>query len=207
MTNHFRKVAFTDSVKEIQELMGSRKAYSRGENETQGICQISEDEAEFIAGRDSFYMASVSETNWPYVQHRGGPKGFLKVLSETEIAFADFSGNRQYISVGNFKRNSKVALILVDYPTQTRLKILGEARILDLEADSFTIDKLRNHGSQAVIERGFVIRVLGLDWNCPQHITPRWTAEDIQRATAPLVARISELEIQLKKLKSEGLSD
>lgn len=181
--------------------MGSRKSYARGENADLRPEVLTSDVSEFISERDSFYMASVSETNWPYVQHRGGPKGFLKILSENELGFADFSGNRQYISVGNFQGNQKVALILVDYPSQTRLKILGHARTVDSNSDSKMITKLTPENYSATIERGIVIKVEGIDWNCPQHITPRWTAEEIQRAVSPLKTRIQELESELKALK------
>lgn len=197
MTNAFSKIAFTNSVKEIQDLMGSRKTYARWESGLTTNEALTDDETRFISERDTFYMSSVSETGWPYVQHRGGPKGFLRVLSEREIGFADFSGNRQYVSVGNFTRNPRVALILVDYPNQARLKILGEARTIDFNSDPELMAKLVPQDYKAKVERGFVIRVEAYDWNCPQHITPRWTAEEIQSAMAPLHQKIQELEAKL----------
>lgn len=197
MTNAFSKIAFTNSVKEIQDLMGSRKTYARWESGLTTNEALTDDETRFIAERDTFYMSSVSETGWPYVQHRGGPKGFLRVLNEREIGFADFAGNRQYVSVGNFTRNPRVALILVDYPNQARLKILGEARTVDFNSDPELMAKLVPQDYKAKVERGFVIRVDAYDWNCPQHITPRWTAEEIQSAMAPLHQKIQELEAKL----------
>lgn len=201
MPNQFSKVAFTDAVKEIQSLMGSRKSYARGEDGPVTNHELTENEAEFIALRDSLYMASVSETNWPYVQHRGGPKGFVQVLSPTQIAFADFAGNRQYISVGNFKNNNNVALIMVDYPSQARLKILGRARIVDATSGADLLEKITPTNYKAKIERGFVVDIEAFDWNCPQHITPRWTADEIQNAILPLKKRIEELEAENKALR------
>jgi predicted pyridoxine 5'-phosphate oxidase superfamily flavin-nucleotide-binding protein len=201
MTNQFTKLAFTDAVKEIQELMGSRKGYARLEQGPIENDTLSQDEMEFIAARDSFYMASVSETGWPYIQHRGGPKGLLKVLSERQIAFADFSGNRQYISAGNISKNDRVAMILVDYPSRTRLKILGRAKNIDASSDPQLISSLSTPGYKAKIERAFVIDIEAFDWNCPQHIVPRWTAEEIQEGMMPLRQRIQDLEEELRQLK------
>lgn len=194
MANQFTKIAFTDAVKEVQTLMGSRKNYVRTESGPETNHALTENEAQFISERDSFYMASISETEWPYIQHRGGPQGFVQVLSPNEIGFADFSGNRQYISVGNISKNNRVALILVDYPAKARLKILGEARVVEVESNPSLISSLTPPNYKAKVERGIVIRIEAYDWNCPQHITPRWTAEEIQTAVAPLKKRIQELE-------------
>jgi len=203
MANQFAKIAFTDAVKQVQALMGSRKNYARSEAGPVTNHELTANEAHFIGERDSFYMASVSATNWPYVQHRGGPKGFVRALSATEIGFADFSGNRQYISVGNFKENNKVAIIMVDYPNQARLKLLGAVRAIDQTSEPDTLAKLAPTDYDAKIERGFVIRIEAFDWNCPQHITPRWTADEIQKAVLPLQKRIEELESQLRQMKLE----
>ena len=152
-------------------------------------------EAAFLAARDSFYMATVSETGWPYVQHRGGPPGFLKVLDEQTIGFADFRGNRQYVSVGNLAGDDRVALILVDYPHRRRLKILGRARPVTAAEDPATAASgWRLPGYRAKVERGLLIAVEAFDWNCPQHLTPRFTGAEIAAAVAPLHARIAELE-------------
>lgn len=199
MGSQFRKIAFTESVKQVQALMGSRKNYAREEASPSTNDKLTENETSFIAERDSFYMSSVSETGWPYVQHRGGPKGFLKILSETEIGFADYTGNRQYISVGNVNRDSRVSIILVDYPNQARLKIFGIARIIDQTTEQELMSKLISLDYNARVERAFIIEIKGFDWNCPQHITPRWTADDIQKAVTPLKLKIEQLENQLRE--------
>ena len=159
-------------------------------------------EAEFIATRDSFYMASVSETDWPYVQHRGGPLGFLQILDENTIAFADFRGNAQYVSTGNLHKNDRVSLILMDYPTKQRLKILGRAQLIEEAVDPALMARLEISTYRARVERAFVITVEAFDWNCPQHITVRFT-EDERRATVePVLARVKELE---ELLRSNGI--
>lgn len=157
------------------------------------------DEAEFIARRDSFYVASVNPEGWPYIQHRGGPAGFLKVLDAHTLAFADFSGNRQLLTTGHVAANDRVALFLMDYPRRERLKIIGHADVIPAKADPALAAQLTPDGiAPAKVERVFKIRVTGFDWNCPQYITPRFTADEIQEAAAPLFRRIAELEAQLK---------
>ena len=146
-------------------------------------------------------MATIGSTGWPYVQHRGGPKGFLKVIDDSTVAFADFRGNKQYISAGNLATDNRVAMIMVDYPRQARLKILGRADIFEGEQAREWIERLRDQGYKAVIERVYVIRVEAFDWNCPQHITPRFTADQIQEALAPFEQRMQELEQENKKLR------
>jgi len=202
MANQFSKIAFTDSVKEVQALMGSRRNYARFESGPDSNHELTESEIGFIGERDSFYMASISETGWPYLQHRGGPAGFVRVLSSNEIGFADFSGNRQYVSVGNIIKNNRVALIMVDYPNQARLKILGEVKIVELNSNLELISKMTPENYKAKVERAFVIKIQGFDWNCPQHITPRWTAAEVQKAVAPLKNKIQDLEAQIAQLKN-----
>ena len=146
-------------------------------------------------------MATIGSTGWPYVQHRGGPKGFLKVIDDSAVAFADFRGNKQYISTGNLATDNRVAMIMVDYPHRARLKILGRADIFEGEQAREWIERLRDQGYKAVIERVYVIRVEAFDWNCPQHITPRFTADQIQEALAPFEQRMQELEQENKKLR------
>jgi uncharacterized protein len=160
------------------------------------------DESAFIAERDSFYLATLGATGWPYVQHRGGPKGFLKVTDDHTIAFADFRGNKQFITTGNIGTDNRIALIMVDYPRQARLKILGRAEILEGDPAREWIERLREPGYKAVIERIYVIRVEAFDWNCAQHITPRFTAEQIQEALAPFDRRMQELERENEKLRA-----
>jgi len=159
------------------------------------------DESAFIAERDSFYMATLGATGWPYVQHRGGPKGFLKVVDDRTIAFADFRGNKQFVSTGNLVTDNRVALIIVDYPRQTRLKILGRAEIFEGEPAEEWIERVREAVYKAVIERVYVIRIEAFDWNCPQHITPRFTEEQIREVLEPFERRLEELEAENKKLR------
>lgn len=172
MGHKFAEIAFTANVKSEQAERGSRRSYERFEQGEDHHDVLGPQEAAFISMRDSFYMATVSETGWPYVQHRGGPAGFLKVLDEKAIGFADFRGNRQYISVGNLKSNDRVSLFLMDYPNKARLKILGRARIVDV-SDEETLKRLALPEYRAQVERGMLIRVEAFDWNCSQHITPR----------------------------------
>lgn len=154
-------------------------------------------EREFASTRDHFFMATVGENGWPYVQHRGGPVGFLHVLDERTLAFADFSGNRQYVSVGNLKNDSRAALILMDYSNQTRLKILGRVELREASADPELIARLSSSGYKAKVERAMLIHVEGFDWNCPQHITPRFTVEELEHALDPMRKRMAELEKKL----------
>ncbi len=196
MSNHFAEIAFTPSVRAVQESMGGRRRHARAEGEI-GSAELGDAETEFISRRDSFYLASVSETDWPYVQHRGGPIGFLKVLSSTTLGFVDYRGNRQYVSVGNFLKNDRVAMILVDYPNRARLKILGHVRLVSTDEPAL-LDSLKTAGDRAHVERGFVINVVGYDWNCPQHITPRFSEAEVATAVAPLRKRLAQLESELE---------
>lgn len=199
MAYRFGEIAFTEGVKRLQEEMGSRSAYARrvaraGDAEDAGAA-LGPDEAAFIGARDSFYMASVGETGWPYIQHRGGPTGFVRVLDGCTIGFADFGGNRQYVSVGNLSADDRVALFFMDYAHQARLKMFGRARIVPAE-DAETLGRLAVPGYRARIERGVLIAVEAFDWNCPQHITPRYTLAEVEAATAALRQRIAELEAE-----------
>jgi predicted pyridoxine 5'-phosphate oxidase superfamily flavin-nucleotide-binding protein len=206
MAHNFGSLVFTPVVKALQAKYGSRRQYARMEGAAPKKDRLGPDESSFIAERDSFYIASIGETGWPYVQHRGGPKGFLRVIDDATIAFADYRGNRQYVSTGNLTTDDRVALILVDYPRQARLKILGHTEILEGDPAHEWIERLRDPGYKAVIERVYVIRIEAFDWNCPQHITPRFTAEEIQEALAPLERRLEDLELENKKLReSRGL--
>lgn len=201
MGHKFAEIAFTDTVKSVQEALGSRSGYARREGgDVDFNCRLGPSEAQFIAERDSFYMATVSETGWPYVQHRGGPIGFLRVLDEKTLGFADFSGNRQYVSVGNLKTDDRVSLFLMDYPNRTRLKILGRARVVGLESNDELVRRVSLPDYRARVERGVVINVEAFDWNCPQHITPRFTSDEIEVAVQPLRKRIADLEEHLLSL-------
>jgi uncharacterized protein len=201
MARHFGSLVFTPLVKALQEKYGSRHQYARLEAGDPTRDLLGPDESVFIAEQNSFFLATVGSTGWPYIQHRGGPKGFLKVIDDHTIAFADFRGNKQFISTGNLGANNRIALILVDYPRQARLKILGRAEIFEGEGAREWIERLREPDYKAVVERVYVIRVEAFDWNCPQHITPRFTAEQIQEALAPFERRVEELERENLKLR------
>lgn len=200
MSNAYADIAFTPAVKAAQQRDGSRAAYARNceGDELATHQRLGDNEAGFIAQQRGFYMSTVSETGWPYVQHRGGPRGFLKVLDEQTLAFADFAGNRQFISVGNLAHNDRVALILMDYAQRVRLKILGHLQVHELAGDDALTRKLHSADYKARPQRAMTIRVAGFDWNCPQHIAVRFDAEDVQRALDERDARINELEQQLR---------
>jgi len=200
---NFYELAFTPAVKEEQQRHGSRAQYLRMEKSGTHGSELGPDEQHFISLRDSFYMASVSETGWPYVQHRGGPPGFVHVLNPKQIGFADFRGNKQYISLGNFDKDDRVALFFMDYPNQTRLKVLGHVEIHEGDAAApALIESLRAADYSAVIERVILIRTEGFDWNCPQHITPRFTASEIEAELAPLRRKLAALEAENAALKA-----
>ena len=198
----FGSLVFTPLVKELQERNGSRRQYERMEK-SRPTERLGDFETEFLAQRDSFYWATLGATGWPYVQHRGGSKGFLKVIDDRTLAFADFRGNKQFISTGNLLSDNRVAMIMVDYPRQARLKILGRVEIFDGEKAADWIKRVRVPGSQDIIERVFVIHVEAHDWNCPQHITPRYTEEEIRDAMRATEERMRSLELENKQLKKE----
>ena len=197
---HFGDIAFTDHVKAEQEMRGSREMYA-GMTARPAPAGLGEHEAAFVSMRDSFYMATVSEDGWPYIQHRGGPRGFLKVLSDTQIGFADYRGNRQYVSVGNLQTEQRVSLFLMDYPNRARLKMLGHATVQEADADADLAAELAIEG-QGKVERLFIIEIEAFDWNCPQHITQRFTLDEVEQATAKMMARIAELEAELAAQKA-----
>lgn len=197
MQSRFAQIAFTPSVKQLQARDGSRASYARGEGGRVQAARLDAGEAAFIAERDSFYIATVSETGWPYLQHRGGPRGFLKVLDAQTLAFADFQGNRQHVSEGNLAGNDRAALFLMDYPSQRRLKVLGRVRVVDAADDPALAAALTQPGYRAKVERIMRIQVEAFDWNCPQHITPRFSESELEPVLEPLRARIRQLEEQL----------
>lgn len=194
MGNAFAEIAFTQGVRELQIQAGSRERYAAMEESANRRDKLTERETTFIESRDHFFQASVSETGWPYVQHRGGPAGFLKVLDERTLGFADYRGNVQYVSVGNLIHDNRVALILMDYANQRRLKLLGLVRFIDRDTAPDLIERLVTPGYKAIVERGFIISVEAFDWNCPQHITPRFTLAEIDEMTAPLRAQLRRNE-------------
>lgn len=200
MARRYLELAVTPAVRRAQEHYYGRSPYPPAEPDAEKSAErtpLGPEEAEFIAVRDSFYLATVSETGWPYLQHRGGPAGFLRVLDPHTLAFADYRGNRQLLSVGNLGAgNDRVALFLMDYPQRTRLKILGHARVQDARGEH-PAPAADAGGKPGQAERQFVIAVVSFDWNCPQFITPRYTLAEVQAALTPLQTRIAELEAQL----------
>ena len=200
MRKRFFDLAFTPAVREQQTLRGSRNAYSAmterpGTDATADV--LAEREIAFIQARDSFYLATVSATGWPYVQHRGGPVGFVRHLADGTLGWAEYIGNRQYVSIGNATTDDRVAMLFMDYPHQERLKILGHMRAHDLDSRPDLATTLRVDGYRAKLERFVVVTVEAFDWNCPQHITPRFAAAEVRTVVGPLQARIAELEQQL----------
>lgn len=202
MGRAFSDIAFTPQVREIQTQKGSREQYAHLDQMSERGDRLGRSEIEFIKRADHFYQATVSETGWPYVQHRGGPAGFLKVIDDKTLGFTDFAGNVQYISVGNLKKDDRIALIFMDYANQRRLKLLARARTVEIADEPELIERLRTPGYNGRIERAFIIDVEGFDWNCPQHITPRFTEGQIGTMTAPLRSQVQRLKDQLAKLSA-----
>ncbi len=201
MTPPTSDIAFTPAVKALQEQNGSRAGYARMAEKRDWRDRVTPDLAAFLAERDSFYLATASAEGRPYIQHRGGPKGFLKALDDKRLAFADFGGNRQYISAGNLSENDQASIFLMDYPNRRRIKLWGRARVV--EDDPELLARLVEPGYQAKPERAILFEVEAWDVNCPQHITPRYTEDQIAPALAKLQARIDELEAEVKRLSGE----
>lgn len=199
MATKYLELMFTDSVRQAQ-----RQYYGRTVNiaEAPERNPLSRAEAEFIAARDSFYMSTVSETGWPYIQHRGGPRGFLRVVNEATLAFADYQGNRQLLTAGNISVNDRVALFLMDYKNQERLKIVGYARVEDARAHPELVVQLADSMPQSAVERLILIDVVSFNWNCPKHITPRYSVEEVEGYAGSLKKRIAELETELRAAKA-----
>ena len=193
MAKAFADITFTESVKNAQSLYGSREQNRFFELSEDPRNELNEFESEFIEARDSFYQATISENNWPYVQHRGGPVGFLKVLDSRTIGYADFKGNRQYLSVGNLNANPRISLILMDYPNRHRLKLWGTVRIVRATDEPETIARLEMPSYRARVERAILIHIEAIEWNCPQHITPRYSQAEVDAIVKPLLDEIKQL--------------
>lgn len=204
MMNKFQEIAFTDSVKAAQEHYGARRHYAKFEGGRATNDRIGDAEADFIEQSDGFYLATAGEGGQPYIQFRGGKPGFLRVLDETTLGFADFRGNLQYITVGNASVNKKAALILMDYANRRRLKVLGEIEFHDAAERPDLIEKLMDSTYEAKVERAAIITLKGFDWNCPQHITPRYTMDEVRAMVRPLYERIESLEVEVAKYKEIG---
>lgn len=198
---NYASLAFTEPVKALQQQHGSRATYARVEKQTR-FDGLTDSEIEFIANRDSFYIASMGENGFPYIQHRGGPKGFLHVIDPHTLGFVDFSGNKQYITVGNVQTHPQVSLILVDYARQTRLKLYATAEIVALTDRPDLLAQLDPAGYKHRPERMILLHVAAFDWNCPQHITPRYTANEINEVLAPQRAYIAQLEAEIRELRA-----
>ena len=197
---HFGEIAFTDQVKHEQEKRGSREAYA-ALTARPAPDGLGEREAAFIAARDSFYMATVSQDGWPYIQHRGGPRGFLRLLSPTRLGFADYRGNRQYVSTGNLQTDTRVSLFLMAYPHRARLKLLGHAQVQEAAEAVDLADTLAVEG-QGKVERIFTIEVEAFDWNCPQFITPRFTEAELAARLNPVVEELQYLRAENARLRA-----
>jgi uncharacterized protein len=201
MSYGFLDIAVTPSVRAVQAKMGADHIWQdfKGRRE---FDRFTESEAAFIADRDSFYMATVSETGWPYVQHRGGPRGFLKLVDDQTLAFADFRGNRQYISTGNLAADDRACAFLIDYPNRARLKIYAHVETLALDDDPKLTGLVTMPDYKAKLERIFRLRLEAFDWNCHQHITPRLTEQEISEVVRPLRDRLAQLETENAKLRA-----
>jgi predicted pyridoxine 5'-phosphate oxidase superfamily flavin-nucleotide-binding protein len=185
MARKYPALTFTESVKQAQAHYGSRDTAAKVEAWEMDDEHLSATEREFIAARDGFYMATVSEEGWPYVQFRGGPEGFVKVLDERTLAYADFRGNRQYISMGNLRANDRAALFFMDYANQRRLKVMARAEVVDAAARPELAEQLRDPTYPVRVERAVLLHVVAFDWNCPQHITPRYTEAELAALGRP----------------------
>ncbi|RZI59344.1 MAG: pyridoxamine 5-phosphate oxidase [Rubrivivax sp.] len=203
MGRAFSDLMFTPGVREVQTEHGSREHYASFDDLPDRHDALTPREAQFIAEADHFFQATVSETGWPYVQHRGGPKGFLKVIDARTIGFADFRGNVQYLSVGYLRSDDRISIILIDYPSRRRLKLIGRVQLVEIgesaQGDA-AIDAVSDPAYPAVVERAFLIRIEGWDWNCPQHITRRYTEAEVETRMAPLRAEVLALKKQVSEL-------
>ena len=204
MAQNYRHTLFNDAVKALQERHGSRAAYLKMDAGADGTPDtLTAKELDYIALRDSFYMASVNGDGWPYMQHRGGPAGFLRHIAGNRIGFADYRGNKQYISTANLAGNDRVSLFLMDYPNKDRLKLVGHAHSVELADDPALVTSLMPAGYRAVPERAFLIDVIGWEWNCSQHITPRFTEAEISAAIQPMAAELNQLRAENAALRTQ----
>ncbi len=204
MARNYRHTLFNDAVKVLQERYGSRAAYLKMDAGADGTPDtLTAKELGYIALRDSFYMASVNADGWPYMQHRGGPAGFLRHIEGNRIGFADYRGNKQYISTANLAGNDRVSLFLMDYPNKDRLKLVGHAHSIELADDPALVTSLMPEGYRAVPERAFLIDVIGWEWNCSQHITPRFTEAEISAAIQPMAAELNQLRAENAALRTQ----
>lgn len=199
----YAHLAYTDSVRRVQQEQGSAQVGARAlAGQDAGPDELGPDEAEFLVSRDGFYLASVSETGWPYVQYRGGPPGFVHVLDKRRLAWAEVRGNRQYISTGNLRADDRVALFFMDYARQARLKLFGSAHTVPLDDDPALTGRLTARRTDGRVERLMVVEVEGFNWNCHQHITPRYTEAELETVLAPIRTRMDVLERENEHLRA-----
>jgi uncharacterized protein len=199
MTDRYLEIATSDAVKDLQERWGSRIAYSRLESGPLTSNQLGPEEIAFIEDQDSFFLGSINESGWPYIQHRGGPTGFLQVLGNNQLGFPDFKGNRQYLSFGNIVKNPRVSLFLIDYPARVRLKIFGHAKLVQGDNLPETLRKIEIEPGAPPVDRGIIIQVEAFHWNCPKYIVPRFTEAQVRSVVDPLLNRIHDLEAELAR--------
>lgn len=205
MARNYLHTMFSDGARALQVKDGSRGSYARMEAGADGSPDLlGEAEEAFIADRDSFYLSSVTPGGWPYIQHRGGPHGFLRVLGGNRIGFADYRGNRQHITAANVGTDPRVALFLMDYPNRRRLKLIGQARLVWHDEDPVLLEQLTLPGHPATAGRGWLIDVVGFDWNCPQFITPRFTEGEIKRGVQPLLDELEQLRGEVAHLRAQS---
>lgn len=203
MARNYVHTLFSDAARAAQAIDGSREAYARMEEGADGAPdQLTAKEAEFIAARDSFYLASVTPDGWPYVQHRGGSAGFLKLLDGNRLGFADYRGNRQHVTTTNLAAEPRCSLFLTDYPNRRRLKIIGRGSVVTADQDPALLASLMPEGYRALGERAYVIEVVGFDWNCPQHITPRFTEAEVATSLQPLIEENTRLRAEADRLRA-----
>lgn len=200
MGHRYADIAFTASVREVQQVNNSRDRYHAMQEGEDYNHELGPEEATFIEARDSFYMASVSETGWPYLQHRGGPPGFVRILDPKTLGFADFAGNRQYVSVGNLRKDGRVSLFFMDYVRRRRLKLFGRVSLVD-KGNSEILSRLEVDDYRARVERGFIIQIEAFDWNCPMHITARFSAAEVEQRVAELIKENRLLQAELDTLR------
>ncbi|MFC0865459.1 pyridoxamine 5'-phosphate oxidase family protein [Sphaerimonospora cavernae] len=203
MTSRYAQLLFTEEVQRHQRMHGSRTAYARMAASAEDADRLGPEEMMFVSSVDTFFIASAGSTGWPYVQHRGGPVGFLQALDDSTLGFADFRGNRQYITTGNLDADNRVSLLLIDYPSQTRLKIAGWARPVASEPHPDIAERLRPREYRAIVERLILIKVEAYDWNCPQHIVPRYSMEELRPAVESLQQRVAHLERENAELRRQ----
>lgn len=203
MTHRWHEIAFTPAVRRVQEAEGSREAYARATEKSGPNDRFTDREAAFIAARDGFYIASVSEAGWPYVQFRGGPAGFARVLDDARLGWADFRGNQQYVTVGNVAGDHRVSLFFMDYPNRRRLKLFGRLSHVAVDDDPGLAAGLAPPGYKAVVQRSAVVTLAGFDWNCPQHIPQRYTLGELEDVLQPVHAAVEALERENAALRAK----